>query len=103
MKRFAKQTLIVSLAIVATILLAACDLGSTTPEDTHEPTIEATPEPTSEPVPAQTPELTPAPELESTGYEFPFSFSSVDLHGNTVTEDDIGKKEFFFAYLWAVW
>ena len=103
MKKVAKQIFIVSLAIAAILLLAACDLGSNTPEDTHEPAIETTPEPPSEPVPALTPEPTPVTELGSNGYKFPFSFSSVDLHGNTVTEEDLGEKEFFFAYLWAVW
>ncbi|MCL1845522.1 MAG: TlpA family protein disulfide reductase [Defluviitaleaceae bacterium] len=38
--------------------------------------------------------------VEST---FPFAFSTYDLHGNTVTEADLGNKELFFVYFWATW
>jgi hypothetical protein len=29
-----------------------------------------------------------------------FSFSAEDLYGNTVTEETLGEKEFFFLYAW---
>jgi len=34
---------------------------------------------------------------------FPFSFIAQDLHGNTVTEADIGDREIFFVHFWATW
>jgi len=72
-----------------------------TPEQTPEPTPEPPPEPTPESTPEQTPE--PTPEQRIGGFAFPFSFSTEDLQGNTVTEETLGEKELFVAYLWAVW
>ena len=34
---------------------------------------------------------------------FPFSFSTQDLFGNTVTEETIGEKQLFFVHLWGTW
>jgi len=34
---------------------------------------------------------------------FPFSFTAVDLHGNTVTEETLGEKQLFFVHLWGTW
>jgi len=34
---------------------------------------------------------------------FPFSFSTQDLFGNTVTEETIGEKLLFFVHLWGTW
>jgi len=77
------------------------------PEATPEPVPESTPAPASEstpePIPESTPEPAPEPEPVLTGKSFPFSFTSEDLYGNTVTGDDLGEKELFFAYLWVVW
>jgi len=113
MKKFSKQILIVMLVITMTLFLAACggddpvpeSTPALTPEATPAPTPVLTPEPTPEPIPVLTPEPTPevTPEPEVIGFRFPFSFSSVDLQGNTVTDEDLGEKELFFAYLWAVW
>ena len=96
-----------------TLFLVACGGDDPAPGTDHEPAIEVTPEPMPEltpeptpvPTPVKTPEPTPevTPEPEVIGFKFPFSFSSVDLQGNTVTEEDLGEKELFFAYLWAVW
>ncbi|MCL2662980.1 MAG: hypothetical protein FWE83_06575 [Oscillospiraceae bacterium] len=84
-----------------------------TPERKPAPTSEITPSPTPTPMPTQTPEPTPekspeptpviTPEPDAVGFKFPFSFSSVDLYGNTITDEDLGEKELFFAYRWAVW
>jgi len=43
------------------------------------------------------------PEPVPAAGSFPFNISSEDLYGNIVTGDDLGEKELFFAYLWAVW
>ena len=116
MKKPTKVSLAVIIAITMTLTLAACG-GETAPTD--EPVVEttSTPEPTAaptdepeaettpppEPTPESTPEPTPEPAQEFIGYKFPFGFSTEDLHGNTVTEETLGEKELFFAYLWAVW
>ena len=115
MKKFTKQMLIVLMIMAMTLFIVACNDGGHVPEADPEPKIEASPEPTPEPAktpepppepePALTPEPTPEiiPEPETISFRFPFSFSSVDLQGNTITDEDLGEKELFFAYLWAVW
>ena len=115
MRRSTKQILIVMLVITMSLFLVACGgddpvqetTPTLTPEATPEATPELTPEPTPvpvpEPEPVQTQEPTPDPEPDPVGFRFPFSFSSVDLQGNTITDEDLGEKELFFAYLWAVW
>ena len=85
MKKFAKHILIIFLAIALTLSLVACDGG--------DPVRESTPNPITEGI----------TDSEAVKFKFPFSFSSVDLQGNTVTDEDLGEKELFFAYLWAVW
>jgi len=74
-----------------------------TPSPTPEPLPEPKPEPTPEPKPEPKPEKTPTPEPVIAGYKFPFSFSIEGLYGETVTEEDLGEKELFMVYLWAVW
>ena len=37
------------------------------------------------------------------GNFFPFPFSQVNLHGDTITQVDIGEREIFFVYFWATW
>jgi len=34
---------------------------------------------------------------------FPYSFTTEDIHGNTVTEESLGEKQLFFVHLWATW
>ena len=99
--------------IVSFFFLTACGGIGIMPEATPEPVLESSPAPAPESTPEPTPESTPepvpdpAPEPEPepvlTGKSFPFSFISEDLYGNTITGDDLGEKELFFAYLWAVW
>jgi len=91
MGKTTKQIFIVMLVITVTLFLIAC--GGDDPVQETMPTI----------TPEATPELTPEPEPDAISFRFPFSFSSVDLQGNTITEEDLGEKELFFAYLWAVW
>ena len=103
----------VCFVIVSLFLLTACGGIDIMPEANPEPVPdsspalapESAPEPTPESTPEPVPEPTPEPEAEPvlTGKSFPFSFISEDLYGNTVRGDDLGEKELFFAYLWAVW
>ena len=101
--------MIILMVITMTFFLVACDSGDPVPEETDKQIIKATsepiPEPSQKPIPADTPEPIPevTPEPDSVGFKFPFNFSSVDLYGNVVTDEDLGEKELFFAYLWAVW
>jgi len=45
-----------------------------------------------------------APVVVASSYgAFPFSFSTLDLHGNPVTEESLGQKELFFVYFWTTW
>jgi len=63
--------------------LAACESSPAgTPEDTTASTTEATP-----PV-----------EDESV-----LKFTATDIFGNSVSEKDVGEKDFYFIYLWATW
>ncbi|MCL2199179.1 MAG: TlpA family protein disulfide reductase [Defluviitaleaceae bacterium] len=34
---------------------------------------------------------------------FPFEFSTPDVNGDVVTQDDLPLREFYFVYLWATW
>ena len=34
---------------------------------------------------------------------FPFTFTAVDLYGNTVTDRTLGEKRLFFIHYWATW
>jgi len=103
MKKFAIQALSTLLILVMSLSLVACDVGDNVPDVSPEPVSKEKPE--SEPgvAPEPTPELSTDQEPEAVGNRFPFSFSSVDLQGNTVTDEDLGEKDLYVAYLWAVW
>ena len=58
MKKHATLTLVIIIALTATLILAACD-GDTIPEPAPESVVEATPEPTPEPEPEPKPWLEP--------------------------------------------
>jgi len=73
------------------------------PPEPDQPQAPDPPPPPATPEPGPAPVLTPEPSPEVIGNRFPFSFSSVDLQGNFVTEEDLGDKELYVAYLWAVW
>jgi len=109
MKKLAKRMFLVLLVITMFLFVVACGGDDPVQEATPEPTptAELTPEPTPVPTPTVEPTTEPIPEeTPEPGVavaRFPFSFSSVDLQGNTVTDEDLGEKELFFAYLWAVW
>jgi len=34
---------------------------------------------------------------------FPFTFSTEDLRGNTVSDASLGEKDLFFVYFWTTW
>ena len=44
-----------------------------------------------------------AASSNSNAFVFPYSFSTQDLYGNTVTEASLGEKEVFFVHYWATW
>ena len=127
MRKLIRVILIFVIVISMTLTLTACNVfdpdsglaavinailrpeaePTPTPEPESTPTTAQTPAPAPEPAPASTPEpaqvQTPEPVPELIGSRFPFSFSSLGLNGNIVTEEDLGEKELFVAYLWAVW
>jgi thiol-disulfide isomerase/thioredoxin len=81
--------------------------AESTPEPS--PTLTPAPTPTSTPTPSPTQTPTPAPvpvpepvQVTNTFF-FPFQFSTVDLHGNQVTEESLGENEAFFVYFWTTW
>ena len=84
---------------IESMLRPASDTDSSQPAATPAPSTPAPPPST----PAPSTPAPPPPTPEPTGFKFPFAFSTVDLYGNTVTEEDLGEKELFVAYLWAVW
>lgn len=120
-----KATLMKTLALLlllamAVVFVAACadePAPGATPVPTPEPVVDATPEPTPTPEPTHepTPEPLPEPESDEPGeaeetddnpfvfFEFPFEFVLVDVHGNTVTNEDLGEKRAFFWYMWETW
>ena len=53
--------------------------------------------------PEDTTQPPPEPSAASNAFAFPFAFSGEDLYGNPVTEETLGQKELFVAYLWATW
>ena len=87
---------VIYIIIMSVLFLSACGGVSAERESAPEPTIELTPKPTPKPTPEPEPE--PIPD-----FNFPFNFTSEDLQGNIVTEEVLGEKDLFFAYLWAVW
>jgi len=118
MKKPALPTLVLTFTILMILFLSGCDTGEINPEvtpphtsdETQTPTPDQNPEPNNtpeqkpEPTPERKPDLTPTPTSDPviSGYSFPFSFSAEDLNGDILTEEDLGQKELFLAYLWAV-
>jgi len=105
----------VIVCVLLSVSLTGC-AGSGTPAEV--PIDFETPEPEErEPAPAQTdtqediPTETPPEETSQDDADtdeliwgiLPFSFTAVDLYGNTVTEESIGEKQLFFIHFWATW
>ena len=93
MKKFVILTLTAVFLFTMSISLSGCDLGGLYPEPNQNPT----------PEPKPKPEPSPEPDPAIAGYKFPFDFSVEGLYGETVTGEDLGEKELFMVYLWAVW
>jgi thiol-disulfide isomerase/thioredoxin len=70
---------------------------------TPEPTPDAIPAPTLMPTLESTLIPTPEPTQANATFPFPFRFSAVDLHGNSITEETLGEMEAFFVYYWTTW
>ena len=52
----------------------------------------------------QTASQNAAPSEVTNSYSpFPFTFTTEDLYGNTVTEESLGDKRLFFIHYWATW
>jgi len=88
--------------------LAACDTFFPVEKVPPTPTIapEATPEPAPEPDPGEDKQKEPKPPDDQpipAGRPFPFTFSTTDIYGNTVTDASLGEKELFFIHFWATW
>jgi len=76
--------------------------ANVTPPDPPSVTPESPPVLPDPPVIATDPP-TVAPDPPSNVSYFPVKFSTLDLSGNTVTEESLGKKEIFFVHYWATW
>ena len=117
MKKLATMAMMVFITVLIALTITACG-SNPAPDADLAAAIEALLRPNREPEapvappPAPTP-ATPAPTAPPPPptpappaiiySNFPFSFTSLDLYGNTVTERDLGEKDLFVAYLWAVW
>jgi len=91
-----KKTLIILLSLIISISIFGCvdpgDSGGLIPPG--EPVV--TDDPGGQ-------EPSGSDEEELIWGLFPFSFSTQDLFGNTVTEETIGEKQLFFVHLWGTW
>ena len=98
---FVKKALIILIFILLSITILGCvDLSD--PGDQGLPTDQEKPD-----SPDQPEGQAPAGDDDDTDNIewglFPFSFSTQDLFGNTVTEETIGEKLLFFVHVWGTW
>jgi thiol-disulfide isomerase/thioredoxin len=66
-------TVIISFSLLMSLLITSC--GQEKPSDEPPPPVE----------------------------DFRLEFTATDIFGNSVNQDTIGEKEFYFIYLWATW